>query len=125
MTDDQIDEFEKVQTQTLSLHREIGTLTKKSQNDAINKFKLKFVDKTIAEANQLLGDKYRPYSDFDQFNDDELPSTSDVTMILGQYLNCLEKLRSDNIVQKSSWWYWKPETGEPSLRTAPPQKLEK
>ena len=125
MSEDQVNEFEKVQGQTSSLHQEIGALTKKSQNDAINKFKLKFVNKTIAEANQILGNKYKPYSDFDQFSDEELPTTSDVTMILGQYLNCFEKLRTDNIIQKSSWWYWRPENGEPSIRTSPPQKLEK
>jgi hypothetical protein len=126
MTEQEINNFEKTQAQLSSLHEEISALAKKSPSDFLNKFKLKFVNKAIEEGNQLLGSKYKPFDDFDQFDDVELPSNSDVNLILGQYLNCLEKLRSDNIQQDTNRrWVWV--IGNKtisSIRTAPPKKLD-
>lgn len=125
MTEQEVNNFEKTQAQLSSLHEELNALAKKSPADSLNKFKLKFVNKAIQEANQLLGAKYKPFGDFDQFDDTELPSNSDVTLILGQYLNCLEKLRSDNIEQEMAGrWYWFLDNKKKSgIRTSPPQKL--
>jgi len=124
MTEDQINSFEKCQTQLDSLHKEISALAKKSANDSLNKFKLKYVNKNLEDANKLLGSKYKPFEDFDQFEDSALPTNSDVTMILGQYLNCMEKLRSDNIKMKSGWWYWVSDEGDTTIVTAEPKKIE-
>lgn len=130
MTEDQIKQYEKVQAQLDSLHLEIGGLAKKSHNDALNKFKLRFVNQSLLEANDILGDEYRPFKDFEKFEDEDLPSNSDVTLIIGQYLNCLENLRSDNIQRKEKIhnykligydWYWKQTT----IKTAEPKKLKK
>jgi len=120
-----IDAFEKVQTQIQALHDEISALTKKSSNDAINEFKLKFINSILAEANKLLGTKYRPFPGFDVFDTEVFPSNSDTTFILAQYLNCMEKLRSDNIWNEFSAWYWSVDGNENKIRTAPPQKILK
>jgi hypothetical protein len=126
MTEQEINNFEKTQGQLSSLHEEISALAKKSPSDSLNKFKLKFVNKAIAEANHLLGARYKPFDDFDQFDDVEVPSNSDVNLILGQYLNCLEKMRSDNIQQDSNRrWVWVIDNKNTSnIRTAAPKKLE-
>ncbi|MDX2174689.1 MAG: hypothetical protein SFY56_16410 [Bacteroidota bacterium] len=126
MTEKEINDFEKIQAQLESLHSEISTLTKKSSNDALNKFKLKFVNQTISEANKILGKKYKPFNDFDKFDDNDLPSNSDVTMMLGQYLNCMEKLRGDNVNRNSysNTWYWLIDGKESTIKTAPPQKIQ-
>ena len=116
--------FEKVHTQLEGLHNEIGSLSKKSQNDALNKFKLKFVNQALSDANKILGSAYKPFNDFEQFNEDDMPSNSDVTMMLGQYLNCMEKLRSDNITIRSGRWFWfLDKNKETEIRTAPPKKI--
>ncbi|MHA8061418.1 hypothetical protein PQG22_09095 [Aquirufa beregesia] len=47
MTKQEVDTFEKVQSQLDGLHSEISALSKKSQNDALNKFKLKFVNQIL------------------------------------------------------------------------------
>lgn len=131
MTENEISDFEKIQAQLESLHTEISTLTKKSFNDALNKFKLKFVNQTIDEANKILGKKNKPFNDFDKFDDNDLPTNSDVTMMLGQYLNCFEKLRADNIERRenkdqfsgkllSMDWYWK----GTKIKTAQPLKTK-
>ena len=131
MTEDEVNDFEKIQTQLDSLHSEISILSKKSQNDALNKFKMKFVNQAIAKANTMLGEKYKPFPDFIQFEDDDLPTNSDVTMILGQYLNCLEKLRADNISREQEYdgnryfyeWYWRVDGKKSKIKTKAPEKI--
>ena len=65
MKREEVNTFEKLQAQLEGLHTEISSLSKKSQNDALNKFKLKFVNQILSEANLLLGEKYKPFNDFD------------------------------------------------------------
>lgn len=106
MTEERINQFEKTQSQLNGLYKEIGLLSKKNPNELLNKFKLKFINQTISESNDLLEDTHKPYVTFSQFEEEELPSTSDVTLILEQYLNCLEKYRCDNIVYELGEYYW-------------------
>jgi len=49
MTSDLIEQFEKLHGQFEGLHKEVGMLSKKTPNDAINRFKLVFINKLIAE----------------------------------------------------------------------------
>lgn len=127
MRREDVDAFEKLVAQLQSLQAELGALAKKSPKDAVNTFKLKFINATIQQCNDLLGEKYRPFSEFDVFSPDDLPSNSDVTFIISQYLECAEKYRADNIFMRHAWWWWVIE-GEmedrPSCRTAPPRKIE-
>lgn len=126
MTEKEINDFEKNQAQLESLHTEISNLAKKSSNDALNKFKLKFVNQTITESNNILGKKHRPFNDFEQFDESDIPTNSDVTLILGQYLNCMEKLRADNIM--TAWggeWVWRMNGKESAIKTGAPQKIKK
>ncbi|MDR0438267.1 MAG: hypothetical protein LBH22_08220 [Bacteroidales bacterium] len=105
-SEEEVIKFEKVQTQIKGLYNEIGILSKKNPNDAVNKFKLKFINQSLKEANDILKNK-KPYSDFDVFNEDDTPSTSDVVMILEQYYSALEKMRCTNIKQKDyKTWVW-------------------
>jgi hypothetical protein len=128
MKQEEVDLFEKVQSQLEGLHSEIGALSKKSQNDALNKFKLKFVNQILVEANKILGKNYKPFSDFELFNEDEIPSNSDATMIISQYLGCMEQLRTDNITSKQEYngnkylvrWYWT----KIGKQTYPPIKIK-
>jgi hypothetical protein len=123
-----LDAFEKLIAQLESLHSELSVLARKAPNDAVNTFKLKSVNTTLDQCNTLFGDKYRPFSDFVMFSAEDVPSNSDVTFIISQYLECAEKFRSDNIFQHATVWWWKLD-GErhdsPSMRTAPPKKLTK
>lgn len=119
-----VDKFEKLMAQLDSFHSELSMLAKKSPNDALNVFKLKFVNATLALCNSFFGDKYRPFSDFDLFSEDQIPSNSDATFIISQYIECAEKFRSDNIVQYAgSWWWVIDDEDEYSTRTAAPRKI--
>lgn len=96
MTREDVELFVKVETQIRSLYKEIGLLSKKNPNDVVNKFKLRFINQSVGDANKLLVGNYKPYSNFEIFADEDMPTTSDVVLILEQYITALHKLQSDN-----------------------------
>lgn len=112
MNSSDVDKFEKLVGQVQGLYEEMSILSKKSPNDAVNKFKLRFINHQLGESNALLAERYRPFDDFDIFSEDEIPQNSDVVFILSQYLQCMEKLRGDNVVVRNGYWYWHVEGGE-------------
>lgn len=76
----------KVLEQMKTLLHEFRILSGKKPNDPINVFKLKYVNKTLEAANDVLGDD-KPYDDFEKFSEADLPTNSDVLMILSLYLD--------------------------------------
>ncbi|MDX3774015.1 hypothetical protein QE250_07820 [Chromatiaceae bacterium AAb-1] len=133
MNKNDVDIFEKLSGQLLSVYEEISLLSKKSPNDAVNKFKLKFVNRLIGASNEYLSEKYRPFDDFEVFDEDDVPQNSDVVFILSQYIQCFEKLRSDNVVVGVGGWYWyvegedgdsTDEHGMIKIKTVKPKKLK-
>jgi hypothetical protein len=118
-----VEKLEKVAGQMDGLHKEISALTRKSPNDALNRFKLKFVNAAIAEANSILGKDYMPFAEFVEFDADDIPSNSDVAFIIGQYIEELERKRSDNIKRDAGMWIYKLSNSQEWIRTAPPKKI--
>jgi hypothetical protein len=126
-----IDDFKKILNQLEGLHEEISTLSKKSYTDPLNLFKLKMSNQVIKRANNLLGENYKPFDDFEQFEEEDLPSNSDVTLVLSQYINCMESLREENISSKIEYtlsgsvakiyWSWKGTT----IETYPPKNIKR
>jgi len=124
-----IENLERCISQIDAVCKEIGVLSKKSPNDAINSFKLKFINKVLAGANSILGKKI-PFNDFKSFEDEKLPSNSDVVFMLSQYMEALDLFRSENIYQSYGEWYYKlddaqldEEDSEESILTRPPLAL--
>jgi hypothetical protein len=79
-----------------SLFDEIAELSRKKPDGPISKFKLQFINQVLEGANQLLGEKYRPFPDFQKFDVDVLPTASDVKMMLAQYTQALSRFRGDH-----------------------------
>lgn len=127
-----VDQFEKLSAQLQGVYDELSILSKKSPVDAVNKFKLGFVNTLLQEANGLLDVKHRPFKEFEVFNVDDVPLNSDVVFILAQYLQCLEKWRTDNLENRMGYWYWvvKGEKGEGDengniyIRTTRPDRVK-
>lgn len=116
----EVDEFEKLQGQLQAFHDEMNGLAKKHPNDALNKFKLGLVNSVLTKSNSFLGKARLPFQDFELFDESAMPSTSDVLVILSQYLGAFEAFRAENIYL-SDQWYW---TGSGEIPTAPPKKLK-
>ena len=122
-----VDRFEKLTAQLESLHAELTVMAKRSPNDAVNAFKLKFINLTLEQSNALFGESYRPFADFEKFSSDDMPSNSDVTFIVSQYIECAEKFRADNIRHRGGVWWWRidGEEDEVTVRAAAPKKITK
>ncbi len=116
-----VDVFEKLSGQLISVYEEISLLSKKSPNDAVNKFKLKFLNKLLNDSNLFLAEKYKPFKDFNIFDEDDIPQNSDVVFILSQYIQCFEKFRADNVIMERGNWYW---NTEDKIKTVTPKRLK-
>ena len=127
MNTQQVETFLKLQPQLKSAYEEISLLSKKKPTDALNKFKLKFINSILVRANEILGEKYKPFpNEFDLFNEDDMPNNGDVVFILSHYLTSLEQLRCDHIEKEKEYpskWYWtingkisKQETDSPTIK---------
>ena len=106
-TEDDVYNLEKLIVQLECLHNELSQLTKKSPNDGLNLFKLKLVNKVLESGNQVLRENYKPFEDFNEFEEEELPTNSDVTMILALYIEQAERFRSDNIAWSNHDHLWR------------------
>ena len=98
MNRNDVNTFEKISVQLLGVYEEVSLLSKKNPNDVLNKFKLKFINKLLNQSNSFLTNEYKPFDDFELFDEDDMPQNSDIVFILSQYLQCFEKLRADNVV---------------------------
>ena len=123
LTREEIEKLEKVAGQMDGLHKEISAIGRKFPSDGVNKFKLRFINAILSEANDVLGDEYKPLSEFMSFDADDLPSNSDVTFILGQYIEEPERKRADNIIRITGGWKYDILDSEELIRTAPPKKI--
>lgn len=107
MNSDQANEFDATENLMKGMYEEIGLLSKKKPDGALNKFKINHINQILSKANSFLFENYTPLPGFQNFNDDELPTASDVAFVLSQYLKSMDKFRFDNVVYEAGKWYWK------------------
>jgi len=119
----EVERLEKLIGQLQGLHTEIAVLAKKAPADGVNAFKLKLINAVIKFGNEVLGPEYRPFNDFDEFSLEDVPSTSDVTMVLGQYMEEAERYRSDNVMWNVVAWVYVINGTESDIQTGPPSKI--
>jgi hypothetical protein len=124
MTEVQIDEFEKCEAQLAGLHEEIGILSKKRPDGAVNKWKLKFVNRILEKADGILEERYRPFEGFGAFEVIGVPTNSDVVMMLAQYIRCMDKMRGDNVYVNVGRWFWYVDGMGSNLLTSGPRRLK-
>lgn len=121
MSHDDVTEFERVHAQLHGAYAEISALSSKKPGDAVNSFKLRLLNTILDDANDVLG-PHKPFEGFTDFNEEDVPTNSDVLFILSQYMNCMETLRADNITTDyDGRWYWQIDS---ERHTAPPRKLK-
>jgi len=104
----------------------MSILSKSKPDNPINKFKLKLINERLKEANKILIGDFKPFNDFEVFDEDNLPSNSDVVFILSQYLDALEGWRSANVTynQQQFRWVWKTQ-GNAKIYTSPPSRYKR
>jgi hypothetical protein len=102
----EIDGFVKLLMQAEKILEDFSELSKKKPNDAVNKFKLRFVNTILEQANNILDEANKPFDSFNTFDEHDIPTNSDVVLILTQYLGCLKKFGRDNTAYSGVEHYW-------------------
>ena len=90
-----IELYETIRPKIESIRNTIKDLSNKKPDVTLNSFKVKRVNLLLEQANGLLKD-LKPYEDFSKFDEDDLPTYSDVLMILNLYVKSFEKYWQDN-----------------------------
>lgn len=105
MTIDSLEELEMSERQLHVFYKEISSLSKKSSNDGVNKFKLSLINGCLEKVNAIIGS---PLEGFEMFEESLVPSNSDVAMILGQYVAAMYAFRLENTKHSSldQTWFW-------------------
>jgi hypothetical protein len=112
--------FITTNAQLIEMYKEISDMSKKKPDNPVNKFKLKLINQIVTNANKILGETYKPFDDFELFDEDDLPTNSDITVMLSQYQNAMEKFRCNNINENSHDWFWVIEGKGPGIKTSYP-----
>ena len=114
LTTADVTSFSKLVAQMQALKDEIALLSKSKPNDALNNFKLGFVNEKLSAANKLLTGDFAPSESFTVFDPEKLPTNSDVVFVLAQYLACFGRWRTAHVYydQADFKWHWSVSDGE-------------
>lgn len=106
------------------MHAELTALNKKSPDEAVNQFKMGFINSALADCNELLGPEFQPFGGFAEFNADVVHTNRHVSLVLAQSMEAeaLNKLRSDNAIWGSGRWSYDLAEDEREMRAAHPAR---
>lgn len=93
--------YDKFHGQLLTMKSQFEALSKKNPNDVVNEFKIGLVNKLLSDINGLIGD-FKPFPDFNQFENSPKVFNSDVLLILAHYLTAMSRFKNANITVEQS-----------------------
>ncbi|WP_407193463.1 hypothetical protein [Bradyrhizobium sp. STM 3566] len=106
MTAEEVEQFRKMAAQLEALHQEATAASKKQPDKPVSKFKVELANSVLETAKQVLGTS-APTLSFERFDTDDLPSNSDVSFVVSQFVECAEKVKAQNIKRHfNGVWYW-------------------
>lgn len=98
---DKIRKFEMLFPMVNSDLNEIRELSKKKQDEPLNKFKVSTINKKLKQVKEVLDDE--PTSEFLELLDDEtLPSNSDAVLMISQFIQAMEQFKTKYYTKDSS-----------------------
>lgn len=106
MNENQAIRFDKIENRLNSIYAEIDKLSKKKPDSAINTYKLRLINNLFQEANILFEEGNFDIEKFHLFDDGELPTYSDVIIVLTQYIQVLDYFRFRNTGLKYGSIHW-------------------
>ena len=101
MKKEDVEQYEKLHGQLLTMRSQFEALSKKNPNDSVNDFKIGLVNKLLDDVNALIGD-YKPFPDFEKFENSPRVFNSDVLIILAQYLTAMGSFKKANVTIEQS-----------------------
>ena len=100
-TSDKVEKFEMLYPMVQSDLNEIRELSKKKQDEPLNKFKVKTINKKLEQVKLILSNE--PTFEFLELLDEEmLPSNSDAVLLISQFIAAMEQFKSKYHTRDSS-----------------------
>lgn len=89
---EQIEEAKLLEAQLDKAYYEMCDFAKKNPSEKVSLLKIRLINRILSRIKEMLKDD--PTGEFlDLMNEDELPSTSDAVMIMGQHCSALHQYR--------------------------------
>ena len=102
-TEADITEFEMLQPMIRSAYSEISELSKKKQDGILNQAKVKIINRLLAKVKTVL--RFEPTVELlDLLDDDSLPSNSDATLIVAQYIAAMRLFQDKYFDDDNEEW---------------------
>ncbi len=96
------DKFDMIYPLIVSMYKEMKDLSSKKADGALNKLKIKMINRLLNTAQELLKD--HPVIKFlEILDDDTIPQNSDVTLILKQYIDALIQFKNVYVDHNYRW----------------------
>lgn len=101
-TNSEVVEFKMLQELIDSVYTEMKEFSKKKPDEALNKFKVKNVNRILIQIKNFLSEE--PTSDFlDILDDETLPSNSDAILVIGQFQAAMSNFKKKNTRSHNVW----------------------
>ncbi len=122
-SEEEVQDFERLEQQLHSMLAEMSELSKKRPNDGLNKFKLNLVNVLLGRMNEIVAAQ-KPFQDFETFDEDDLPTNSDVVVMLSQYASALYQFRQKNTEYVDHKWWWTLPGKQGRVQTGSPEEFK-
>lgn len=100
-TEEQVKVYETISPLLKAAFDEVKEFSKKKQEELLNVKKVKMINRLLEKAKEVL--KNEPSYDYlDMLDESELPSNSDVVLIMSQYISAMNSFRHDHY-RNSAW----------------------
>lgn len=104
-TDEQVKLYLTISPLLNSAFNEIKELSKKKQDEPLNLNKVKWINRLLKKAKEVL--KEEPTIEYlDLLNEDDLPSNSDAVLMMSQFISAMDKFKSDHYYYDNIKYAW-------------------
>lgn len=106
-TEKDIEDYSLLKDLLKAQKHEFNILSSKKWSEQLNPFKIKILNRILEPLNELF--KNEPTHKFlDTLNEDDLPSNSDVVLIISQYETAITEFKEKYFIKdkKHRDWYW-------------------
>lgn len=104
-TDSQVEQFLLLKPMLDSLLNEMRELSKKKQDGALNKLKVKMINRVLSDIKNVVS-KEATHEYLDLLDDETLPNNSDAVLILGQYEAAMKLFEDAHYRSDGARWRW-------------------
>lgn len=105
MTRDQIPVFDRLLAQMQRLDEDLAKLAATDASASVGTFKIERINELLKSCETFLGAESLPFGAVVRLTD-TYGASSDATLVVGQYIECLKAWRSANVTQRYDKWYW-------------------